>query len=94
MNVILVETFLTVVATQSFRKAGMRLGLSQPTVSQHIRRLEAHLGVRLLDRRATGCRPTPDAVRFLPYAESLVRLSRHAVDAVAGRRLAVGRARM
>jgi DNA-binding transcriptional LysR family regulator len=90
MNVALVETFLAVVAARSFRRAGARLGLSQPTVSQHVWRLEAHLGVRLVERRASGALPTPDAERFLPYAESLVTLSRKAVDALAGRRLAVG----
>src|SRR5262245_41444705 len=90
MNVALVETFLAVVAARSFRRAGARLGLSQPTVSQHVRRLEECLGVRLVERRASGALPTPDAERFLPYAESLVTLSRQAVDTLAGRRLAVG----
>lgn len=28
--------------------------------------------VRLVERRASGALPTPDAGRFLPYAESLV----------------------
>jgi DNA-binding transcriptional LysR family regulator len=90
MNVTLVETFLAVVAARSFRRAGARLGLSQPTVSQHVRRLEAHLGVQLVERRATGALPTPDAERFLPYAETLVAVSRRAVEAVTGRRVAVG----
>ncbi|MDB4866707.1 MAG: LysR family transcriptional regulator [Cohnella sp.] len=44
------EVFQTVAETRNFTRAGERLHMTQPAVSQHIRALEARLGVRLLDR--------------------------------------------
>jgi DNA-binding transcriptional LysR family regulator len=48
----LLTTFLAVAETHSFTKAAARLQLSQPTVSQHVRRLEQAAG-RLLIARDT-----------------------------------------
>jgi LysR family transcriptional regulator, transcriptional activator of the cysJI operon len=44
------EVFRTVAETRNFTRAGERLHMTQPAVSQHIRTLEARLGVRLLER--------------------------------------------
>ncbi|WP_205856825.1 helix-turn-helix domain-containing protein, partial [Phytoactinopolyspora endophytica] len=44
------RTFLAVAETLSFTGAGARLGISQPTVSQHVRRLEDSAGRQLLSR--------------------------------------------
>jgi DNA-binding transcriptional LysR family regulator len=40
----LLATFLAVEQTGSFTRAAARLGIQQPTVSQHIRRLEEQVG--------------------------------------------------
>jgi DNA-binding transcriptional LysR family regulator len=90
LNLQFVETFLAVVRTGSFRRAGETLGYAQPTVSQHIRKLERALNVPLIVRRPNGCAPTAEAETFLPYAESLIRVTRQAESALSGRRLAVG----
>lgn len=90
LNLHHVETWLAVLATGSFNEAGRRLGLAQSTVSQHVQKLEASLRAPLVDRHATGCRPTPQGRALLPHAEALMRMSRRAEEAVDGGRLAIG----
>jgi LysR family transcriptional regulator, low CO2-responsive transcriptional regulator len=90
LNLQYVETLLAVLATGSFHAAGRRLGLSQPTVSQHVRKLETALRVTLVERDPAGCRPTPQGRALLPHAEALIRAGRRAEEAVAGNRLAIG----
>ena len=54
------NAFVAVAEQASFTKAARRLGLSTATLSQTVRALEDHLGVRLLNRpRAASRRPTP-----------------------------------
>ena len=66
------RAFLVAVEEPSLRKAAVRLHLSQPALSERIARLERSLGVRLLDRDATGSRPTADGLRLLPYVRDAV----------------------
>jgi LysR family transcriptional regulator, low CO2-responsive transcriptional regulator len=85
--------FLAVLETRNFRAAARRLGHAQPTVSQHVKRLETALGTPLVERRSDGCRPTPAGNLFRPYAENLLRLAERARAALAGeRRLVIGAA--
>ena len=84
------ETFLAVIETQSFRDAARRLGCAQPTVSQHIRKLERSLGTTLVERSASGCAATRAGEVLMPYAKSLLRISRRAVSALSQRKLVVG----
>jgi DNA-binding transcriptional LysR family regulator len=51
-------TFVAVVRSGHFAAASKSLGLPKSTVSQHIARLEATLGVRLLERTTRVLRPT------------------------------------
>lgn len=90
LNLQYLETWLAVLSAGSFHAAGRRLGLAQSTVSQHVRKLEAELRATLVERNPAGCRPTPQGGALLPYAETLLRVSRRAEQAVAGGRLAVG----
>jgi DNA-binding transcriptional LysR family regulator len=85
-----IETFLEVIATGSFHAAGRKLGLAQPTVSQHIRKLEEYMHVALVERSPIGCRPTEAARIFLPYAESLIQLNGRALSAVTRTKIVVG----
>ncbi|MFN5452251.1 LysR family transcriptional regulator [Bradyrhizobium sp.] len=82
LNLAWVRTFLALVEHKSFRSAAGQLQLAQPTVSQQLRKLEQQLGVVLLTRSRLGCAPTPAAVAFIPYAESLVRIHQRAIAAV------------
>lgn len=90
LNLSLVKTLLSVVRTRSFRNAAEDLGLSQPAVSQHIRKLEEELGVMLIRRDRRGCEPTQAALAFLPFAGNLLRLSERAEAAVRLEKLRIG----
>ncbi|MGQ3674762.1 LysR family transcriptional regulator [Xanthobacter sp. TB0139] len=52
--------FTHVVELRSFTRAAENLGLPRSTVSDAVRRLEARLGVQLLQRTTRHVRPTPD----------------------------------
>ena len=48
------EVFLAIAHARSYRQAAEALHTSQPALSQHVRELEAELGVRLFDRLSRG----------------------------------------
>ncbi len=77
-DAVLLKTFLTVVQTQHFTEAARRLGLSQPTVSQHIRRLEAAAGRRLLTRDTHAVSLTGDGEAMLGFARSILEAQERA----------------
>lgn len=90
LNLAWVRTFLALIENKSFRAAAEQLQLAQPTVSQQIRKLEEQLGVLLVLRARSGCEPTPAAIAFLPYAESLIRLNQRAMTAMKSGHMRVG----
>ncbi|CAM4073794.1 LysR family transcriptional regulator [Bordetella tumulicola] len=63
------ETFLWVVQEGSFSDAARKLHLSQPAVTNRIKRLEDKLNVKLLQRTTRQVAPTPDGVRLRDAAE-------------------------
>lgn len=52
------EHLVAVCSAGSFSGAAKRLGISQPTLSKSIARLEKHLGLKLFDRGGGSARPT------------------------------------
>lgn len=52
----------------SFTRASARLNVAQSALSLHVRRLEDHLGVRLLVRESDGVRPTVAGNKLLDHA--------------------------
>lgn len=66
------RTFLTVAQTLSFTQAGHQLGLSQPTVSQHIRRLEAAAGRQLLQRDTRAVSLTDNGEAMAGFARTIL----------------------
>ena len=73
INLERVATFLAVARQGSFREAARHTGLSQPSVTQHVKRLEQSLNVTLIERNNSGSKLTPHGQTFLPYAETLMR---------------------
>jgi DNA-binding transcriptional LysR family regulator len=84
-----VRSFLTVVDGGHFGEAADRLGMTQQAVSKRIARLEADLGVTLLNRSRAGARPTQDGAAFLPHARALIGLADQAAAMFQARRRAL-----
>ncbi len=82
MNLTFVKSFVTLAETGSFQKAAKRLNLAQPTLSQHISKLEESLGVQLIERRRVGSRATPEGESALAIARTLLTTAEHMRHAV------------
>src|SRR5262245_58345913 len=67
------HVFLTVAELGSMGKAAEGLSISQPSVSKAIADIEHAIGVRVLDRTATG-------VQITPYGRALLRRGLAAFD--------------
>jgi len=90
LNLIWLKSLITVIEQHSFQAAASQLGLAQPTITQHIQKLEEMLKVSLIQRGRSGCQPTEHALRLLPYAESMLRLQDRALLAIKSPKLKVG----
>ncbi len=66
------RVFVAVYRERSFSKAAHRVGLSQPTISEHIKGLEKELGCRLFDRVSRTVIPTVYAHRLFEGAVKLL----------------------
>src|SRR5215207_5761348 len=64
------EYLVAVVEEGSFGRAAQRLYVTQPTLSQQVRALEAEVGGPLLERLARGVRATPAGEALLPGARA------------------------
>jgi DNA-binding transcriptional LysR family regulator len=84
LDITLLRTFLAVIHERQFTAAGTALGISQSTVSQHIRRLELACGRQLLDRDTHMVRLTTDGAVLADLARGIVEMNQRAVDYFAG----------
>src|SRR5258707_12873205 len=66
----LVRYFLVMAEELHFTAAARRLYVSQPALSNQIRRLENQLGAQLFDRSARGVTLTAAGEAFLPHARN------------------------
>jgi len=73
MNFRQLECFVAVVDEGSFTRAARRLGMTQPSLSQHIKTLEAELRGSVIDRLPRGISLTPAGRTLLPEARLAVR---------------------
>lgn len=65
------KIFAAVYRLKSFTGASKELGISQPTISEHIKNLEAELSCRLFDRLGRSIMPTSQADLLFPRALQL-----------------------
>jgi DNA-binding transcriptional LysR family regulator len=73
MNFRQLECFVAVVDEGSFTRAARRVGISQPSLSQHIRALEAELEGPVFNRLPRAVSLTPAGRTLLPDARTAVR---------------------
>lgn len=77
-------SFLTVAETLSFTAAAARLKLAQPTVSQHVRKLEASCGRILLERDTHAVRLTDNGDAMAGFARNILAAHREAESYFSG----------
>lgn len=80
-----VLAFVRVVETGGFSRAAHRLGVSKSIVSRRVARLEANLGVRLLNRTTRGIAPTDAGLEFKARCVDILNQLDAAREAVACR---------
>ena len=72
--------FLSVARTRSFTHAAQAVGLTPPAVSRAIAQLEAHLGVRLVNRSTRKVSLTDEGAQLFELADAGLRLLDEAMD--------------
>ncbi|MBW0117350.1 LysR family transcriptional regulator, partial [Pseudonocardia abyssalis] len=82
-------SFLAISEELHFGRAAARLHLTQPSLSQQLKRLERTLGVQLVARSSHDVRLTPAGRAFEPEARAIVAQMAKATNSV--RELAAGR---
>src|SRR3984893_1137477 len=76
----LLRSFVSVVDSGGFTRAGERVHRTQSTVRQQIKRREEDVGQPLLNRTAKDVTPTEAGERLLSYARRLLSLAEEARD--------------
>src|SRR6202453_1249081 len=82
----LLATFLAVEQTGSFTRAAVLLGIQQPTVSQHIRRLEQQTGRTLVLRDTHSVSLTADGEAMTGFARNILAANEQAAAFFGGPR--------
>lgn len=80
--------FITLAKHKNFHAAADELGISQPTLTNHIKKLEAELNITLFDRNTRNIDLNEYGEAFFPYAVSLTEMYGNAVQAISAKRRA------
>lgn len=80
------KSFVTVAECGSFTAAASHLGVSQPTISTHLRMLEEELGQSLLQRNAKRVRLTESGAKVYEQAQAMLAMHDRMLRSVANRR--------
>lgn len=90
MNLTLLQSFVALAESGSFQAAADTIGIAQPTLSQHLKKLEHELGAELVNRNHSGSRLTPAGARFLPHAQQVLASAVRAREAALSETLTIG----
>ncbi|HEX4933626.1 MAG TPA: LysR family transcriptional regulator [Gemmatimonadaceae bacterium] len=82
MDSLLLRAFLETVDAGSLSRAARTLGVSQPSLTQQIQRLERHFGAPLFRRHGRGVAPTEAGAALIPRARRILDELREAEDAI------------
>lgn len=75
------QIFRAVVIAGSITKASRRVGLSQPSISQQLAKLEERLGTQLINRNRTGTvNLTPSGEYWFKFSDDVLRKFDQAID--------------
>ena len=83
MDIWQLNIFCKVIELKSFSRAGKKIHLSQPTISNHIKALEGHFGCRLIDRLPKETVPTKAGKLLYDYARRILSLVEETETALA-----------
>lgn len=83
-NPTLLRTFVTVASAKSFTAASIHLKLGQPTISQHIQRLEKTAGRQLLRRDTHSVQLTADGEAMMGFAYAILDANEKAMRYLSG----------
>lgn len=75
------RSFLAIADTGSYGAAALRVNKTQSTVSAQMKRLEETLGVPLFEKAGRRNLLSPEGLRLLQYAKSIVRLNEETMSA-------------
>ncbi|MBP2550052.1 DNA-binding transcriptional LysR family regulator [Neorhizobium galegae] len=87
LNLTHLSSFVMLQQTGSFTAAAERLGIGQPTLTQHIQRLERSLGRQLIDRTTHHVRLTAEGEALIGYARGMLDLNGRALSLFSENRL-------
>jgi len=72
LNFSWLRTFSTLAETENFTEAANKLLMTQPGVSQHVRKLEKYLSQQLIFRKDKHFELTPQGKSVLEYARQVL----------------------
>ena len=82
MDIRQIRYFVTIAEEGSLSAAALRIGVAQPSLSQHVIALEAELGVTLLDRSPRGVTLTASGEVLVSHARRVIAALDAAIEAV------------
>src|SRR4051812_19427641 len=84
LDIVALRSLIGVADCGGFHRAAGVLRISQPAVSQHIRRLEKAIGRPLVERRGGGAASPPDGQALLAEARRILTAHDDALRRLAG----------